>query len=42
MLQTRWKERDDGPTLIELSHLSKTEVAPSAGDGDDAAEEPTA
>lgn len=40
MLQTRWKERDDGPTLIELSHLSKTEVAPAAGD--DAGEEPTA
>ena len=27
LLQTRWKERDDRPTLIELSHLSKTETA---------------
>ena len=33
ILQTRWKERDDGPTLIELSHLSKTEVsAPASAD----------
>lgn len=39
MLQTRWKERDDGPTLIELSHLSKTEVAAPAGD-DDVGDEP--
>jgi len=45
LLQTRWKERDDQPTLIELSHLSATEKAiqsgelePGAepGDGDDA------
>ena len=45
LLQTRWKERDDQPTLIELSHLSATEKAiqsgelePDAepGDGDDA------
>jgi hypothetical protein len=40
LLQTRWKERDDGPTLIELSHLSKTEttqdVGEAADDGDDA------
>jgi hypothetical protein len=42
MLQTRWKERDDGPTLIELSHLSRTEVIAAAGDQDDAGEEPTA
>jgi hypothetical protein len=42
MLQTRWKERDDGPTLIELSHLSKTEVAAAAGDDDDVEGEPTA
>jgi hypothetical protein len=42
MLQTRWKERDDGPTLIELSHLSKTEVTGAVGDEGDAGEEPTA
>ena len=47
LLQTRWKERDDQPTLIELSHLSATEKAiqsgelepdaDSAGETDDAA-----
>ena len=45
LLQTRWKERDDEPTLIELSHLSATEKAIQSGeleaeaepgDGDDA------
>ena len=42
MLQTRWKERDDGPTLIELSHLSKTEVTGAPADDEEAADEPTA
>ena len=46
LLQTRWKERDEGPTLIELSHLSATEKAIQSGelepvaepgDGDDTA-----
>ncbi len=39
LLQTRWKERDDAPTLIELSHLSKTEraedITETEGDGED-------
>src|SRR6478609_2233410 len=36
LLQTRWKERDDAPTLIELSHLSKTERAEDVNEaGDD-------
>jgi len=36
LLQTRWKERDDHPTLIELSHLSKTVTAgPPADDADE-------
>ena len=35
LLETRWKERDDRPTLIEVSHQSRTETAaPSAGDDD--------
>ena len=34
LLQTRWKERDDGPTLIELSHLSKTELVAQTGKAD--------
>jgi hypothetical protein len=44
LLQTRWKERDDRPTLIELSHLSATERAiqsgelePEPGESDEAA-----
>jgi hypothetical protein len=41
LLQTRWKDRDDRPTLIELSHLSATERAVQNGElepaeGDDA------
>ena len=33
-IQTRWKDRDGQPTLIELSHLSSTERAIEAGDAD--------
>src|SRR5436190_23280084 len=40
MLQTRWKERDDGPTLIELSHLG-TEVTATPADEDVAGGEAT-
>ena len=32
LLQTRWKARDDRPTLIELSHLSATERAVQSGE----------
>jgi hypothetical protein len=31
LIQTRWKDRDGEPTLIELSHLSKTVMAPAEG-----------
>ena len=35
-LQTRWKDRDGQPTLVEASHLSRTErIAAASGDGDD-------
>ena len=34
LLQTRWKERGDRPTLIELSHLSATELAIQSGEGE--------
>ena len=44
LLQTRGKERDDRPTLIEISHLSATEKAiqsgeiePDAGETEDVA-----
>jgi hypothetical protein len=43
LLQTRWKERDDGPTLIELSHLSKTELAVDGSESESGAgNDPTA
>ena len=36
-IQTRWKDRDGTPTLVEASHLSRTErvteAAPDAEDG---------
>lgn len=31
-LQTRWKDRDGEPTIVEVSHLSRTAREPSAGD----------
>lgn len=35
-VQTRWKERDGRPTVIEASHLSSVEAeAPAGEDGDD-------
>lgn len=36
-LQTRWKDRDGQPTLVEASHLSRTErmaAAPEQGEGE--------
>jgi hypothetical protein len=42
-LQTRWKDRDGTPTLVEASHLSRTERVAAATDDETAAEgEPTA
>jgi hypothetical protein len=38
LIQTRWKDRDGEPTLIELSHLSKTATAPQQGGDEGAAE----
>ena len=34
-LQTRWKERDDRPMLVEASHMSHTETDVSAVDETD-------
>ncbi len=34
-VQTRWKERDGRPTVIEASHLSRTETAGPAADDED-------
>ena len=40
LLQTRWKERDDRPTLIEVSHLSATERAIQSGEAEPETAEP--
>lgn len=34
-LQTRWKDRDGEPTLVEVSHLSQTERAAADGTAED-------
>jgi len=44
VIQTRWKERDGRPTIIEASHLSRSELAAEASgsehtDGADATDE---
>jgi hypothetical protein len=36
MIQTRWKERDGRPTLIELSHLSRIAAPERPEPGDEA------
>lgn len=41
-LQTRWKDRDDEPTLVEVSHLSQTERDLADGTTEDAEGEPAA
>jgi hypothetical protein len=35
MIQTRWKERDERPTLIELSHLSRVAAPEPTEPGDE-------
>jgi hypothetical protein len=39
LIQTRWKERDGRTTIIEASHLSKTETAAPSGEAEGAGEE---
>jgi len=42
-LQTRWKDRDGQPTLVEASHLSRTErMAETIGAGEGESEGPGA
>ena len=38
LIQTRWKDRDGKPTIVEASHLSRTVVEAQAGDGEGEAE----
>ena len=35
-LQTRWKDRDGTPRIVEISHLSRTERAPAPEPGSEA------
>ena len=37
VIETRWKDRDGRPTIVEASHLSRTETA-AATDGDSEAD----
>jgi hypothetical protein len=40
-IQTRWKDRDGEPKMVEVSHLSRVAVAPTEGElepGEEAAE----
>jgi hypothetical protein len=34
LLQTRWKDRDSHPTLVEVSHLGQTATAPAETEGE--------
>lgn len=34
-IQTRWKDRGGEPTMVEASHLSRTETAPPAESGEE-------
>ena len=34
LIQTRWKDRDGRPTVVEASHLSKTVIAGQPGEGE--------
>ncbi len=35
LIQTRWKDRDGRPTIVEASHLSKTVTAAQAEEAED-------
>jgi hypothetical protein len=32
LIQTRWKERDGRPTVVEASHLTRTAIAAASGE----------
>lgn len=38
-LQTRWKDRDGVPRIVEVSHLSRVERAPAESDGHEVTDE---
>jgi len=40
LVQTRWKDRDGEPRMVEVSHLASTVTAPTAEPGGEPADEP--
>jgi hypothetical protein len=41
LLQTRWKERDGEPRMVEASHLSSSAIAPVEDETAEAFDEPS-
>jgi hypothetical protein len=41
LIQTRWKDRDGRPTIVEASHLSRTARAEGAGEAEGTGEDQT-
>ncbi len=39
LIQTRWKDRDGTPLMVEASHLASTQIERAEGVGDEPAEE---
>lgn len=39
LIQTRWKDRDGHPTIVEASHLSKADKAAQSGESEATGEE---
>ena len=43
VIETRWKDRDDRPTVVEVSHQSRIEIAAAAeADAEDVGDDPGA
>ena len=40
VIQTRWKDRADRATIVEVSHLSRAAIAAEGGEGEPAGEGP--
>ena len=38
LIQTRWKDRDGEPRMVEASHLASTVIAPAAAEDDELAD----
>ena len=38
LIQTRWKDRDGEPRMVEASHLASTPITPAAAEDDELAD----